>query len=167
MCLFTDPPCSIPYLDRSPTNGALLCGTDNYHYPRVCRVHCPVGYELRYFEHDHLFKCDWSGKWDLTEPWPECYSKSCCILWLIATVGYLSSRYIHIHNLNWMPIMYFDTLIIFIITSQQNCYFVSCIRYLVQMSSIRYYVLHCSFHTSNEGLCILNRGSSANKANQQ
>lgn len=76
---FVDPPCPIPFEDRSPTNGALICGKSSHYYPKVCRIHCREGYELpKYKKYDakHRFYCDWDGTWNLEGVgWPECMSK--------------------------------------------------------------------------------------------
>ena len=73
----SDPPCNIPHKERVPINGALICGSMSHHYPKVCRVHCREGYELRTYEPGHTFHCRWDGTWTLPEDesWPECYSK--------------------------------------------------------------------------------------------
>src|SRR6218665_75743 len=73
---FLDAPCTIPYEDRAPTNGALICASSSQHYPEVCRIHCREGYELRNYDSRHKFVCRWDGSWNLEgDRWPECMSK--------------------------------------------------------------------------------------------
>lgn len=76
---FVDPPCPVPYEDRSPANGALICGKSSPYYPKICRIHCREGYELpkhEKYDAKHRFYCDWNGEWNLEGTgWPECLSK--------------------------------------------------------------------------------------------
>ncbi|KAI0227201.1 hypothetical protein LSAT2_022340 [Lamellibrachia satsuma] len=60
-----DPACPIPFVDRLPVFGALICGTADHAYPRYCRIHCKEGYAMRNYNYDHKFICRWDGTWSV------------------------------------------------------------------------------------------------------
>ena len=82
-----DPPCPLPAMDHPPANGALVCGTLSHYYPRVCRVHCRRGYELRRHDAQHKFVCQWDGTWTIDGPWPDCYCTCYIHIQLLAHVA--------------------------------------------------------------------------------
>ena len=85
--LWVDPPCPLPAMDHPPANGALVCGTLSHYYPRVCRVHCRRGYELRRHDAQHKFVCQWDGTWTIDGPWPDCYCTCYIHIQLLAHVA--------------------------------------------------------------------------------